>query len=194
MIQKEIKSNVSFLEQMAIGESWRDQSESLRNEQAVSHKVISIIQQQNRVSDSSQRTSRQESLSNSWPTPSESSGNRTWNGSSAHHSRHENTCEGSNKSLVSEDNRSTERTRSSTIASRITMNKTFKEINSTIQNQQNDMEVSARQTEDRLSILERQFNRIEDLDAKMTELQKNIENTRKHTELNQKKLSKTFTK
>jgi hypothetical protein len=72
------------------------------------------------------------------------------------------------------------------------MNKTFKEINSIIQNQQDVIEVSSRQTDDRLSILERQFNKIEDLDSKMTEVQKNLENTRKHIEYNQKKLSKNL--
>ena len=66
-------------------------------------------------------------------------------------------------------------------------------INSSIiQNQQDVIEVSSRRTEDRLSILERQFNKIEDLDSKMTEVQKNIENTRKHIEYNQKKLSKNL--
>ena len=192
MIQKEIKSNVSFLEQMAIGESWRDKPESIRNEQVVCNKVHSSNQQRNKLPDTSQTTSRQASISSSWPTPEESSGHRTWKGSSAKHSRNEPTSVGSNTSLASEDDRSTEMTRTSTIASRNTMNKTFKEINSIIQNQQDVIEVSSRQTDDRLSILERQFNKIEDLDSKMTEVQKNLENTRKHIEYNQKKLSKNL--
>ena len=121
-----------------------------------------------------------------WPSISESYGNQRESQTSFLQERlrggDQEQSESSNTLMGMEDERSTESTRLLTQNSCNPTTSRLTEIEYIIKSQQKAMEVAGRKTSERLSILERQFNRIDDLDTKMPAVQLQLENTEKQLE------------
>lgn len=126
-----------------------------------------------------------------WPTPSETSRNspRVGNEQPRQSSlTNNNTPSENNTPFGLEEERSTGSTRFSTVTSRSTMNLRLQEIDSLLKTHHKQMEMSGKKAADRISTLERQFNRIDDIDKTMVAVKLNLENTNKATTCSQQKM------
>ncbi|KAI2498582.1 hypothetical protein MHU86_15926 [Fragilaria crotonensis] len=183
-IQSEIQSNVSFLEQMSLKQAWKNDMEKGNKAPNITNDKAGNLTSRN------QQVQRQ-----AWPTPSETTEVTSHPNSSvrSYQSGHDNDSTSIHDSMNFAEDRSTGSTRSSTQASRNTMNTRFHEIDAILKRDQKAMQASSKKTSDRLSLLERQFGRIDDLDTKLSSVQTSIENTNKDTARNQQQMANTIT-
>jgi hypothetical protein len=181
---------------MATKKAWRQKQDSERystNKDDIQVGQAKQESERGQESSSTQHKSRaQEHVSLPvWPAPSEST--RTKYSNEIHQPRNENTTSvGDETTVGSDEERSTVFTRASTQASRATTNARFQEIDYILKSQQKAMEASGRKTYDILNTLDRQFNRIDDIEKQMAAVKLSLEQTNKISERNQKKTSKNL--
>jgi hypothetical protein len=187
-IQTEIQSNVSFLEQMSTTNVWAQIPVTLQNDQYTSGgNQRSNINQHNQGRPA-------------WPTPSETLESQR-STSASRYSENRDTTEprshDGQTTLGTEEDRSTTSTQALTQTSRNTMTIRFQALESMLKSQQKAMDAAGRKTSDRLSTLERQFGRLDELDTKMEAVSMNVEKAIKQMEQTgdaQQQLSEEITK
>jgi hypothetical protein len=186
-IQKEIQSNVSFLEQMSMTEIWKQDTAY------PSQETQRPSQSSDQPNDSSNRTTQETRGREVWPALPERYRHRPVNSTQTENDRSDiDSTSNSGRTSQSgiEEERSTTSTKSMTHGSGNNITNRFQELEYLLKRQHKEMEVSGKKYSVRLSQLERQFDRIEEIDSRMSAFHLNLESANQKMEQTSKHQTK----
>jgi hypothetical protein len=173
-ITANVQSNLDFITNLANANVWKNTHESARNN--------------NTPPATTETTQTNHHMQSQWPPQSTYNRNQKATSSTVTQTANRPASISSNLSNASEDHSTGGSTQSMTRASNTTYQARLHELEAILRKQQKVLDSSSKITSDRLSTIERQFKRFDDLDTKLTSLDAKIDHANHRQEMQSNKL------